>query len=198
MSLFQTSELNLKQKEDRALAHYVSHFDPKIVLGTSLKELEKLIGEPNEDKLINYVTNGAWSMHHLLTYLVEKLGPSNVYISTYRISEEPLRVMTGLKNTGAIKTLNLIVSDRIRNHNPQEKQLAESICDRIVYVKNHSKVTVIRGERGTATIVSSANYSSNRRIESGFVSFDWKISAFNKGWMMNVLDGRNINEYGTE
>jgi hypothetical protein len=195
MSLFQLSDVTIKAKEDRAMAFYLSNFNPKIVLGSKLNELQEKIGNPEESKVVNYVTDGAWSMHHLLTYLVDMCGPSKVYISTWRLSEEPLRVMAGLKSVGGIKELNLILSDRTESNNPQEKQLAESIADRIVYVKNHSKVTVIRGEKCTATIISTANYSTNRRIESGVIFYDWKISAFNKGWMENVLTGRKINEY---
>ena len=192
MSLFTTSEILLKHKEERATSFYLSNFNPNTVLGTRLKDLESKIGNPDESKVINYVTDGAWSMHHLLAYLVQKCGNSRVYVSTWRMSEESLRVIQGLKSVGLIKEFNLIISDRMKSHNPQEHQLAKEVCDRLVFAKNHSKVLVIRGEHCTATVISTANFSTNRRIESGVIFYDWKISAFNKGWMENVLEGKGL------
>ena len=54
--------------------------------------------------------------------------------------------------------------------------------------KCHAKVTVIQNETWGISIVSSANYTRNPRIEAGVICNSKEIAEFHKNWIVNELN----------
>lgn len=144
------------------------------------KELEGRIGELSEGILIEFHTDGAWSLHQLLGYLLEQCGVSKVYACTWAISEDPARAIVEMKNSGAISELHFLFDYRIRNMKPAPLQLLMGACDSFGFVKSHAKIIAILGEKFSVGIITSSNFTKNPRFEAGFIHVSKESADFHK------------------
>ena len=131
--------------------------------------LNKLIGKIRPGQMIEFCTAGEFSMHELLQYLLSITGPANVYLSTWTIKETPARVIYSLINQGYIKGIYCVLDYRIRTLDAKHFDLIKSILTEHKLTKCHAKTIAIEGERMSLSVISSANFSNNQRIETGCI-----------------------------
>lgn len=144
----------------------------------SRKELETAIGTVKMGQQICYITDGAWSMHELLAYLLKQTGRAKVYIVTWTITEVPARSLLMLKKDNLISELHCVIDDRVRSRTPKSFQLLEQTCDRLLEKKCHSKNIIIENEEWQIGVISTANFSKNPRIESGVIDCNRQTAEF--------------------
>lgn len=152
------------------------------VIHDSKAQLESCIKQLEPNKVIKYWTNGAWSMHELVEYLLLQTGPAVITFCTWTIGEEAARKLFELKQAGLIIELHALFDYRVKERAPEAHQLLQGICDTICLGRSHAKVTVIKNKLWGVSISGSANYSRNKRLESGTIStyrpdadFDWSF-----------------------
>jgi hypothetical protein len=141
--------------------------------------------------LVWWVSDGDWSMHELLMALIEKTGPAHVSISSYAMGETPARILAQLKQQRAILSLSCVLDDRIDVRSAGSLQLIKSICDEINLLKTHAKVTLLMNEHWQVTVVGSANYTENKRFETGIITTDQSAYEFNNTWIRKALKDGN-------
>ncbi|WP_409627919.1 hypothetical protein [Belliella pelovolcani] len=161
-------------------------------IGKSLTELAHTIGELDHDTTIQYCTGGRWSMHQLLQYALLKTGPAKVWMTTWTITEEPMRVVLELIKTGLITELSAVLDYRIERRKPEAFQLASNIITKIKLTKCHAKVLVIQNDAWNIAVVTTANFSKNPRIEAGVIFTDKASAEFHKKWIDDVIDGKEV------
>jgi len=160
-------------------------------LGKSLDELRLVIGDLQQESLTHFTTMGKWSMHQLVKYLLYKIGPSKVYLTSWSMTEEPLRTLHQLQLEGLIIEASAILSDRVIERTPKVYDLAVNVFKRLKLAKLHAKVTVIENDEWCVTIVGSANYTKNPRIEAGVIDTCPESGAFHKKWILEQFaDGK--------
>ncbi|WP_304234788.1 hypothetical protein [Jiulongibacter sediminis] len=147
------------------------------------EELSKLPDMLEMGALIEFVTHGAWSLHHLVEKVIEKTGPADVQMSTWAITEKPLRVLERLKSTGKILSLSGIIERKISHHNPKAFGFVQQVFDSVELSKCHAKVTLITNADWQVAIVCSANWTVNRRTEVGTILCNPESVEFHKSWM---------------
>lgn len=151
------------------------------------KELEGRIGELSEGRLIEFHTDGAWSLHQLLGYCLAQCGVAKVYACTWAISEDPARAIVEMKNSGAISELHFLFDYRIRNMKPAPLQLLMGVCDTFGFVKSHAKIISILGEKLSLSIITSSNFTKNPRFEAGFVHVSKESAEFHKKGLLERI-----------
>ncbi|MBC6698072.1 phospholipase D-like domain-containing protein [Hymenobacter puniceus] len=193
MSLFKTSEL---AKPAVTAAGQLRPAVRRSGVSTALfgisrgrKELLQHFGQLEPGQCYHYATGGKWSAHELLQYVLERTGPARVYITSWTITEAPLRSLRELRNAGVIKELTLLLDHRIKSRCPQAWQLVPSLQARVHLSKCHAKVTVVENDEWAVAIVSSQNYTRNPRIEAGIVSLDRGAADFHRSWIERELAG---------
>lgn len=156
------------------------------------RALVDVIENVRAGKSVYWMSEGEWSMHQLLMALLGVTGPADVTISSYAMGETPARVLCQLKDSGVIKTLSVVLDDRVDVRTPGSLQLIKRISDHFNLVKTHAKVTLLFTEEKLISVVGSANYTENKRYECGSISCDPAVYAFNSKWITKALiDGRN-------
>jgi hypothetical protein len=151
------------------------------------KELEGRIGELEEGRLIEFHTDGAWSLHHLLEHCLIQCGVSKLYACTWGLSEDPARAIVEMKNSGLISELHFLFDHRIRNMNPAPIQMLTGVCDTFGFVKTHAKIISILGEKLSLAIISSSNFTKNPRFEAGFVHVSKESAEFHKKGLLERI-----------
>ena len=194
MSLFSVSELSSSKAEGKTLEPGAFKHFPSGAhrMGNSLGELEKCIAELVPDQAQQFATAGRWSLHQLLEYLLRRIGPCRLWMTTWTITEEPMRVLLSLIRKGLILELNAVLDYRIERRKPEAFQLANSIMTNIRLTKCHAKVVVLKNDTWNVTILTSANFSKNPRIEVGTIFTDAGSAEFHSAWIDQLIAGKEV------
>lgn len=136
---------------------------------------------------IHFYSDGAWNMHDLLYYFLKRQGAAKVYLTTWAISEIVMRQLCNFMKDGLITELFALFDYRNTSRKPAELAFIEQNATRIKLAKCHAKVTVIDSESMPVTIVSSANYTRNPRLEAGVIAFSREVADFHKEWILKEI-----------
>jgi hypothetical protein len=123
-----------------------------------------------------FISDAAFSSYQLLNYFLDKFGPSNVWITSYGISETVMRNISLRKQAEQILDLHFVFSDHVKKMKPAEMQIAQSIATSFVHYPCHAKIIVLQNDNHQAVITSSMNMNRNNKLESGAISFNRSVA----------------------
>jgi hypothetical protein len=130
-------------------------------------------------------------MHELLMNLLNYTGPAHLTVSTYAVSETAARTLAMLKEDGELLSICALIDNRVDTRSAGSLQLLRSISEKISLVPCHAKVTLLHNDQHDITIVGSANYTENKRYETGFISASASTRRFHQQWIIDAM-----NEHG--
>ena len=187
MSLFSIEDL-IKKKPDRPKSCSI-HFTGSnlLTIGKANEKLHQVFGQVIDGQSVHYASLGDWSTHDLLFFLLEQTGPAKVYFTTWAISEYAIRQLYQFIEHGLILELKGIFDYRNGVRKPAELQFLQKITTDIKAAKCHAKVTVIENDNWGISVVGSANYTRNPRIEAGVLCCDKTVAAFHRDWILKEL-----------
>ena len=150
--------------------------------------LKEEIGRFDDIRLTcHYFSDGRWSLHDLLAYLLEQSGKSVIKISSYSVSEASVREFLRLKEKGLISSLHCLLDYTVKPHKGGILYFANNVADEIRMAANHSKIILIDGEFCKFTVLTSANFTVNPRYESGMITnkenvYDFYLKKFSEAF----------------
>jgi hypothetical protein len=189
MTLFSLSDLKKDKPQAEILEAYSSLKSRAKSKGFEI-DLSKELPSIEMGCIIEFVSDGRWSIHQIVRHLIEITGAVDVHLATWTITEEPLRMLFKLKNEGKIKELNCLFDHRIKERTPKSFQFASQFVDKIGLAKSHAKVTVLENEEWAISINSSMNWSKNPRTESGVIICTKQSADFHKNWINNKINAK--------
>ena len=187
MSLFSSEDL-AKKKPDRPKSGSVPFAGSNLLtIGKANEKLHQVFGQVIDGQSLHYASLGDWSTHDLLFFLLEQTGPAKVYFTTWAISEYAIRQLYQFIEHGLILELKGIFDYRNGIRKPAELQFLQKITTDIKAAKCHAKVTVIENDNWGISVVGSANYTRNPRIEAGVLCCDKTVATFHRDWILKEL-----------
>jgi hypothetical protein len=150
-------------------------------------ELKSVLNLLTMDATVYWVSDGNWSMHQLLIGILNMVGAAHVTISSYAMSETPARILSQLKDLGKIITLRCVLDNRVDVRSAGSLQLIKSISNDFSLVDTHAKVTLIKNDDWSISVVGSANYTENKRYEAGIVTTSTNAYDMNDRWITKAL-----------
>ncbi|WP_373835755.1 hypothetical protein [Bacteroides heparinolyticus] len=115
-----------------------------------------------------FMHKGEWAIHEVLPTLLSAIGPAEVRITTFSISEESLRSLFFLTESGMIPRLSMLVDMTVKRHKLGMLLFAAGITPEIRIDSCHAKLLLVENEKYRFGIVGSANLNLNHRWENGF------------------------------
>ena len=197
MSLFSTDDLKRKKADKAGSGSITSGGTTLLTIGKANAKLHQVFGQVAQQQSVHYVSLGDWSTHDLLFFLLEQTGPARVYFTTWAISEYAIRQLYQFIEQGLILELKGIFDYRNGIRKPAELQFLQKITTDIKAAKCHAKVTVIENDNWGISVVGSANYTRNPRIEAGVLCCDKNVAAFHRDWILRELSNSSVFD-GTE
>jgi hypothetical protein len=193
MSLFDVSTIGAKKDKKILSPEGFRKSQPSThLIGRSMAQLQSAIGDLDHNLVIQFCTGGRWSMHQLLNYMLLKTGPAKIWMTTWTITEQPMRALLQMINDGLITELNAILDYRIERRKPEAFQLATNLITRIKLTKCHAKVLVVQNDTWNIAVITTANFSNNPRIEAGAIFTDMASAEFHKKWIDDVINGKEV------
>ena len=149
--------------------------------------------------VIPMASNGEWSMHQLLEFLLQKTGPANVRISSFSITEVAVRTFLNLKEKGLIEHLNCLFDLTVTRHKAGLLFFTSNVADKIVVGKCHAKLILIETTQDSITVVGSPNFNINDKKEVVVLHTDrWFFDFYSQvldDWMKQglTIDANEFN-----
>lgn len=191
MSLFDVSARPVKKESAPPSGAHKERVQPRVNQILKRREFPQAFESLAMGDQVHFFTKGAWSLDELLEYLIGITGPAQVWLTTWTVTETPLRSICRLIEEGQIVSLTALFDHRIDRRKPESLQLAMGMNARIKLVKCHAKMLVLENEAWSIAVVTSANLSKNPRMEAGVISCSREAAAFHKNWIENEFAGGN-------
>jgi len=199
MSLFQSNDIQAienksvnKQSDKQATkaGSYIFETQGIQLIGESYRHLKTHLGELERDKVYEYYTDGAWSLHQLIEHISLQIGASNMWLTSYSISEKPVRRLLELKEKGLIRNLVCLLDTRAKDRKGEAFQLLSTFAQ-ITMVELHAKVAIFENEDWGVSILTSQNLTKNRRIEAGTIHSNKQSAHFHKNWILQKIQAEH-------
>lgn len=133
------------------------------------RDLRNDVGPITQNQIKPFFSEGLWSMHDLMLYLLEITGPAKVLLSTFSISEAAIRSINLAIEKGFITEIHCLFDHTIRKHKLGLLFFASNIVSDIAITSNHSKLILIENDEWNISVVGSANMTPNPRKEAGVI-----------------------------
>ncbi len=183
MSLFTLDALSIKTAIEN-IAVVGTHSCEWLSKKVQLYDAVKVIGPGHT---MHWLSKGQWSMHEMVEAMLLATGPAKLFMSTWTITEEPVRKLFLLKQQGYIQELQCLLDYRIKQRKAAPFQLMNNVCDRLGLAQCHAKVAVAINEHKAVACVGSANFSRNPRIEAGILTAEREVAHFHASWISKEI-----------
>ena len=124
-----------------------------------------------------YLSN-ALQLADVLEWILGQVGESEVWQTSFSISEEFLRRLFFIEKGGKVREFNLVLDHKATNKTLKLWSFITQTMKRTYLADNHSKILLVRSLAGdTVSVVTSQNLTRGNRHESTFISTDADIFA---------------------
>ena len=122
-----------------------------------------------------YLSN-ALQVADVLEWILSQVGKSEIWQTSFSISEEFLRRLFFIEKEGNIKEFNLVLDHKATNKTLKLWAFITQTMKRTYLADNHSKILLVKAESGeVVSVVTSQNLTRGNRHESTFISTDKDI-----------------------
>jgi hypothetical protein len=118
---------------------------------------------------IPFSSEGEFSMHELIEFLLSETGPAKLKVSSFSISEVATRMFLNCMENGLITELQCVLDLSVKRHKLGLLYFASNIGTVISLIKCHAKIILIENENWHVTVIGSANLQVNDKIEAGVI-----------------------------
>jgi hypothetical protein len=173
------------------MPHALSIPDDGLQLSNDMRlklQFEELFPDMAEGNSYHFVSYGDWSLYHLADYILSKTGPARLYLSTWSISEFSARKLTEWMQSGLLTHIYGLVDARTENRHEAAFQLCKQQFTEMRIFPTHAKVCVFISETAHISIVGSANWTENMRIEAGVLCSGKALATKHAEWISKMVE----------
>ncbi|WP_277200657.1 hypothetical protein [Victivallis vadensis] len=151
-------------------------------------KLSRAIGEIRHGQTTHFITKGSWALHDLLKYVLSQTGPAQVKGFTWSISMPAATMLLKLLESGRIEKMWLITDGLMTKWSAAALAVLNPHCEKIALTGNHSKGFIVSNAEWKISVISSANFSNNPRIEGGSISTNPDVYRMHEEWIDRILE----------
>lgn len=188
--LFRTKDIGV-QLAERKTPVTAQAFAENFVKCTVRQALVDCFPDIRQGYSYDFVSLSEWSTHEMVFHLLSLIGPANLYVATWSMSETPARMLVEAMQTGVIGELHCLFDYRIKVRYPSVHDYVKQHFTTCGIGNSHAKVTVLMNDEWAIRIVGSSNYTNNPRIEAGVLSAGRAVSELHRDWILAELRGEN-------
>lgn len=128
---------------------------------------------PLSDAPVQAYLSNAIQVADLLEWLLGQVGESDIWQTSFSVSEEFLRRLYFIRKDGRIRKLSLVLDLKATQKTVKLWRFISQVVDNAYLAENHSKILLVRSVSGDKiTVITSQNLTRGNRYESAFVTTD--------------------------
>lgn len=128
-------------------------------------ELEDII-VPTANSCKSWILDGTYPTYVLLNHILTQTGPADIKFTSFSFSEPGIRHIIHLKEVGLVGKVKAIFDHSLLKTRTPLIEFAKEVFDYFGLAQNHSKFFLLFAEGNPVTIITSANLSRKKRIET--------------------------------
>jgi hypothetical protein len=110
-----------------------------------------------------------FQLYHLVEFILNETGPANLIITTFSVSEEFIRKLIQMKESGLIRSFSMIADHRTAVKALRLSLFTNNTAEKLLLGNNHAKVILISNGNWKVSVITSQNQTRGNRIECGMV-----------------------------
>ncbi len=148
---------------------------------------------PTENEIYRILSNGTYDLFTFIDYIIKDSGfvINELYISTWATTTIQIKLLLKYFDEGKIKELNMVLGDYHKFKSRPEYGLLVTELNRrkqrFCIFNNHVKLILLTINNNYYVLESSANLTSNPRLELHILSNNKLLYDFHKSWMLEML-----------
>lgn len=151
------------------------------------------IFKPLKDVPLQSALSNAVQIADILEWVLEQVGTSEVWQTSFSISEEFLRRLYFITRNGSASAIHLVLDFKATNKTLSLWTFIEQVISTTHLADNHSKVLLIQSQRGDKiSIITSQNLTRGNRNESYIITTDSSIFDKFKSEILWLIDNRSV------
>ena len=129
--------------------------------------------KPIREKPYQAYLSNALQVADILDWVLKQLGKSEVWQTSFSISEEFIRRLYFIEKSGLVTKFNLVLDHKATNKTLKLWAFITQVIDTTYLADNHSKVLLVKSEQGEmVSIITSQNLTRGNRCESAVITTD--------------------------
>ena len=113
----------------------------------------------------NYL-NDRMQLGEVLEQILQQTGPADIVVSTFSTAEEFLTKVHRLRSKGLISSAILYTDHKAAEKTAKILTMVRNVFDEVYFVRNHSKIMIIKGYAYNVVVLTSQNQTRGNRLES--------------------------------
>jgi hypothetical protein len=152
---------------------------------------------PGHNEILHLITNGSYDLYNMVAYFIDKYKTIDNFIgSTWCMNAWNIKDLKEKYESKIINNITLITGDYFKLKQRSEYgQLAEfMVKNRLKYksCKNHAKIMLLNKDNIYITIESSANFTTNPRVENFTLYSNKELYQFHENWILEAINDNKI------
>ena len=132
-------------------------------------------------------------MADILDWVLKQLGKSEVWQTSFSISEEFIRRLYFIEKSGLVTKFNLVLDHKATNKTLKLWAFITQVIDTTYLADNHSKVLLVRSEHGEmVSIITSQNLTRGNRCESAVITTDEDIFSTLHSQIQDLITNHSV------
>ena len=132
--------------------------------------IENIFSPLAEQSVQSALTNEV-QIADILEWVLEQVGPSEVWQTSFSISEEFLRRLYFITHDGSASSIHLVLDFKATNKTLSLWRFISQVIESTYLADNHSKILLIHSESGhKVSIITSQNLTRGNRNESYIIT----------------------------
>ena len=149
--------------------------------------------KPLRDKPYQAYLSSALQVADILDWVLQQLGKSEVWQTSFSISEEFIRRLFFIEKSGLVTRFNLVLDHKATNKTLKLWAFITQVINTTYLADNHSKVLLVKSEKGeVVSIITSQNLTRGNRSESAMVTTDPELFATLHAQIMDLITNHSV------
>ena len=149
--------------------------------------------KPLRDKPYQAYLSNALQVADILDWVLQQLGKSEVWQTSFSISEEFIRRLFFIEKSGLVTRFNLVLDHKATTKTLKLWAFITQVINTTYLADNHSKVLLVKSEKGeVVSIITSQNLTRGNRSESAVVSTDPELFATLHAQIMDLITNHSV------
>ena len=134
---------------------------------------------------MHVVSMGEWSADNMIAWAVDQIGPSDLLFGTWSLSVKPATRLCAAADAGLLTRFRGVFDLRAVIRRPEAMRMIRRRFgyNNVRIFNCHAKVYLLENESRRISIVSSANFTNNPRIEASVITDDPAVYDFHRNWL---------------
>lgn len=110
-----------------------------------------------------------FQLYHLVEFILLEIGPCELIITTFSVSEEFIRKLLQMKSRHLIRSLAIVADHRTAVKALRLSLFTNNVAEQLLLGNNHAKAILFKNSNWKVSVITSQNQTRGNRIECGMV-----------------------------